>query len=265
MSGADKTPLTCGLCLQPKPLRESHLLPQWAYKRVRQMCEPAQHPVLVQGGTACMTSAQVTQDLLCDDCEDRFGQRENIVARLTEVQKGKPAFLQYLTPMPSRTGRLVRIDDAIAEPLAYFGASVLWRSSVMRHDCYLGPYEEHLRKYLNGEAVFPATAVMNVGFLEPSGRGEDPYTWFSSPASVRANVVWLHGFIICGLAFRCFAGGRLDQWYPRLRRICLAAPNEARFGLIIPTTECPDFMRAAEMTVAAEARGKLATQAQRRR
>src|SRR5262249_41356146 len=109
----------CRLCLHDSVLRQSHLLPSWAYRRLKQCCDSGDHPVRVADGTACMTSAQTTQDLLCQECEDRFGQREDRVARLTELDDhGRPRFLEHITRVTSRTGKLVKVDDAIVEPLA---------------------------------------------------------------------------------------------------------------------------------------------------
>jgi hypothetical protein len=200
-----------------------------------------------------MTSEQVRQELLCDECEDRFAQSENVVARLTELEIGRPKFLQHITRVVLRTGQIAKIDDTIVEPLAYFSASVLWRSSVMKQGCELGPYEEPIRQYLLRADPFPLSVALMVGILEASDEGANPYAWVSSP-STALGVQWVHGFLVCGLVFRCFVDEMLK---PDLKRLCIGASNQGRYATIAPATAYLDFMNAVEMAAAAAPRGKL--------
>lgn len=64
---------TCGLCQEPKELRDSHLLPAAVYKFSRTptaVTDP--NPVVVTKNKALTSSKQVTSPFLCGDCEQRF-------------------------------------------------------------------------------------------------------------------------------------------------------------------------------------------------
>src|SRR5215469_1606240 len=201
MTEASKRLAPCALCRELRVLRDSHLMPQWAYKRIQQVCRPGDHPVLVTGGAALMTSKQVSRHLLCDACEERFHLREDVAARLTELDNGRPRIFEHLSPTRVGDRKVSPLEAGIAEPLAYFAASILWRSCVMNDGCQLGPYAEQFRGYLLEQAPFPPNAVVSLAVLEPSGHGENPYTPVTFPKSLRADDAWLHGFMVCGLAF----------------------------------------------------------------
>ena len=79
--------------------------------------------------------------------------------------------------------------------------------------------------------------------------------WFSEPASQRVGAMSLHGFMLCGLAFRCFVGQALK---PEMKQICLAGPSLKKYVSLIPSDQYGDFLGAFDMLATAEPRGKLA-------
>lgn len=247
---------TCALCKNDAELQNSHLIPQWAYKRVLRIdLAGAKAPALIAGGSAVLSNKQKTQHLLCFECEQRFSKCEDYVATLTEPNGAHIKLFDRVRraePPAKVVGYLNTPEDA--EQLAYFGASVLWRGYAMTGACKLGPYGEGFRQYLLGAAGFPAEAVMSVGLFDPSP-DVDVRGWVSEPASTKANFAWLHGFLIAGLAFRCWVSNTLPrQW----QQISLAGPNPAKYVSIVKPEDCPDFLAAAEFAAAAEPRGKLA-------
>lgn len=125
----------------------------------------------------------------------------------------------------------------------------------MKDGCQLGPYAEQFRGYLLEQAPFPSNAVLSLAVLEPSGHGENPYTCVTFPKSMRAEDAWLHGFMVCGLAFRCFVGRSLR---PQLRKLSLTGEASALYIAILPANQCADFLGVAEVVAAATPRGKLA-------
>lgn len=211
----------------------------------------------VARGVAILTSAQITQHLLCDKCEQRFSRREDYVAQLTEVVDGKIKFLDYVTRLETPRGQLAKLSNEIdLAAVCYFAASVIWRSGAMHRSCQLGPYEQQFRAYLLEEAPFPDMAALSLAVLEPSSLTDQPYVWVTEPASLRAGALQmrLHGFILCGLAFRCVVGKAIQ---PRMRRACLASPHPDKYALLLPSDQYGDFLGAFDMLAGSEPRGKL--------
>jgi hypothetical protein len=126
----------------------------------------------------------------------------------------------------------------------------------MKRGCQLGPYESQFRNYLLEEAPFPSLAMLGLAILEPSALSDNPYLWITEPASVRAGALRLHGFIVCGFAFRCFVGQALTA---KMKQICLAGPSLKRYVSVISSDQYGDFLGAFEMLATAEPRRKLAT------
>lgn len=248
----------CVLCNRNGCLRISHLIPAWAYKRIlRSDSDNERAPVRIAGGSAVLTNKQITQRLLCTECELRFAKYERHLARLTMPVGDRIKFYEKLTRANVPSGRVAYCNDhGDADLIAYFAASLLWRASVMSAACALGAYQQEFQRYLLGEAQFPGNAVLGVGVFEPSTvRGTDTRRWISAPTRVRTPDGWLHGFLLCGLVFRCFVGGVVPN---RLRQVSLAAPNQKRSIMLLSPEECPDFLAAAELAAVAKPRGKLA-------
>src|SRR3989304_5165932 len=63
----------CGLCLERRKLRQSHLLPAALYKLSRDpTAETDPNPVLITRKKAITSSSQVSSYFLCGSCEQRF-------------------------------------------------------------------------------------------------------------------------------------------------------------------------------------------------
>lgn len=250
----------CALCEQERELQDSHLMPQWAYKRIQQSEEGRKdHPIEVSNGTAIQTSKQVTQRLLCSDCEGRFSRVEGYVAKLTELDEG--GALKIMNSLDRQsvpgTGMAIIANDVDVEKLVYFAASVIWRSAVMRGSdgCKLGKYVENFRRYLLGEAEFPLESSMSMLVLEPSKSIAKPHRYFTFPSSLKTPTSWLHGFTICGLAFRCFVGRSLDE---ETKMVNLGGDSPTKYAILMAAQEFKDFHEVSRTSRAATPRGKLA-------
>jgi hypothetical protein len=246
---------TCALCQKNSDLQNSHLVPKWAYRRIREL-DPtgATAPVHIAGGNAVMSNKQTTKYLLCTDCELRLSRSEDHVARLTEPDNGQIKLFGSLTRLDTPRKVLASLNDgADADQLAYFATSVMWRGCVMTGACRLGPYEPRFRQYLLGAAAFPPEAAIHVALFEQSPN-VDARGWVSNPTSTKANFGWLHGFLLAGLAFRCWVGKSIPQEW---QQASLAGPNAKKYVSIINPEACADFLAAAEMTANAKPRGRL--------
>ncbi|VVE06216.1 hypothetical protein PAQ31011_02406 [Pandoraea aquatica] len=247
---------TCALCQKNADLQDSHLIPKWAYRRACGVqLERAPAPVYVANGSAVLSNAQTKRHLLCEDCEQRFSKSEDYLASLTLPDGEQFKLFSEITRCDTPGNVLARLDRSEhAAHIAYFAASVMWRGCVMTGDCKLGLYESAFRQYLLGKASFPTEGVLSIALIEHSP-DVDARGWVSEPTSVKVGMIWVHGFLLAGLAFRCWLGKAVpSKW----QQISLTGPNMPKYVSILKPKECADFLAAAELAGTAKPRGKLA-------
>jgi hypothetical protein len=174
---------TCRLCRREQPLRETHFLPAGLYPRAI---------TRLPASAGRIAPNEVDTHLLCGECQERFNRNgESAVLRLLGPSARETPLLRRLenaTPfrllpdqllMAVYSGRAVGIDTT---SFAYFALSVAWRAAVhawrlpdgtRSAPCDLGSHEEPIRRYLMGEAPFPAetAVVMTVCSDEASRNG----------------------------------------------------------------------------------------------
>lgn len=220
---------TCGLCQRTDvDLQDSHVLPKWTYRRVRDPSSAKPDPVHVAGGRAFQSSRQEKKHFLCSPCEGLLSPSEKVVAELA-VQPDDTF------PFESRIGRahgqisagmeLVETTHSMREPLAFFALSVLWRSDVMVKWIDLGPrYRETIRTYLLGIAAFPDNIYVVLSALRRAPGSFDLDKMVTSPVTHRFPHYRLHMFNVCGLEFLVAVGQTAPSW---VRELCLhRAPRE---------------------------------------
>lgn len=210
----------CKLCLESKPLRESHFIPAALYPKKR---KPSfANSVL----TVPLDSKDkhIKDYVLCSDCEQRFD------------QNGESEVLRWVSPK-SKTFRLrerLRValprdynphdhssrysgEDigADMDKFAYFAISVVWRGAVhdwimpdgnvRPHDA-LGDFVEPMRVYLLGQAPSPPDSSVIVLV----GSDDDSRTiWTLPQAHVEADCLNFR-FMTFGVMFRVMMG--YQQW-----------------------------------------------------
>jgi hypothetical protein len=192
----------CGLCLDGKPLVESHLLPAALYKRFRSHRRNPD-PVMVTQGKSVITSRHVKAPFLCINCERRFNENGK---RYVLAQCARPDG-QFKLRRKLQTRRSVYrnsrfrvydvypvLDKKIGHHL-YFAAGIFWRAAA--HPWKVGPesvgpnaldhtYLEGFRRYLLGEAIFPQDARVYVfvsSEAHPYSIATIPTTDLMSPGS----------------------------------------------------------------------------------
>lgn len=138
--------MACKLCLQDKPLRNSHIIPEFLYKseklydnhhRFLQLSlDPAQPNVLQQKGRR--------EHLLCGDCEKLLNDRYELYAKQTLYDNRH----LYSTQLPNAEV-LAGLDYT---RFKLFQLSILWRASISSlpefRDVDLGRHEERIRQML---------------------------------------------------------------------------------------------------------------------
>jgi hypothetical protein len=240
----------CRLCLEDRLLRISHFLPAAIYNQLRAPHERNSNPVLMTGEAAIATSRQITDHLLCGDCEQRFSRLgeawvlgsmhrpngfrlQDVVAALQPI--GSNAEFAYYS-----TAGIAGID---MDALVYFAMSVFWRASAHRWKDFsgermggidLGPYEEHIRRFLLG-GCFPDHTVVLVSIWPTREVIPAAHT----PRRGRALGYHAFNFLIPGIEFKLLTGRQI----PDLMRKACSQMSPERF-LFSSTRVIDDMMGA---------------------
>ncbi len=218
----------CRLCHQDgRQLIDGHIIPRWAYRRARTWTHSeGKDPLHVGDGRAYKTSSQISEHMLCRDCEDHFARAEKYVSQLTYRSDGTSRLFDDAIAcgprlMPNGL-RMVEVASLNREYLVRFAASVVWRAGVMKTrqlGVRLGPYAEVLREYLNSECALPREVAITLQLLDVS----DPRTrnfaaLITFPKTTRIDEHYSHRFLLHGLHFDVSVGRRLPAG---LRHFCL--------------------------------------------
>lgn len=200
----------CRLCGVETTLRDSHIIPRWAFKNASQG-PPGSKRELVQidYDRAHLSLRQHSEYLLCGGCEKRFGDREDYVAPLVSQPNGSFRALRLLRSLATVSYSPVDVRDASAldcEQIAYFATSVLWRAGVSQGRDFgadlTNEDEKAMRHYLLGQADFPEQFHLLVEVLEPRGRPAFERT-FTGPQALprRQDRMPQHLFGLLGFVF----------------------------------------------------------------
>jgi hypothetical protein len=134
--------MKCKLCLKEKPLRQSHIIPEFLYRQIYD----DKHRVFgerVDGKLYNILQKGIRHRLLCANCELLIGRYENYFAREWYELKRLPEEIY---------GNALMLDGLDYSNFKLFHLSILWRASVAPgwefQEVSLGPHEEKLRNML---------------------------------------------------------------------------------------------------------------------
>ncbi len=204
----------CRLCRENAELRDSHFIPQAAYKRVRGDGKNP-HPLVVQADKASQTSDQIRAHLLCCKCEQRLATNgENMFFRYCYQGFQKFRLLEILqarNPLLDNDRwaayALSESEHRAIEQIGYLGVSVLWKSAAhawgdrdhIVPSISLGsPYEEQIRQFLLGTGPFPEFAAL---VLEVSDFSNRLIAAVGTPGTSKPPTNHLHWIDLCGIRF----------------------------------------------------------------
>ncbi len=219
----------CKLCLQPRELQDSHFIPAAMYKYLRDPDETKKNrnPTVVAAKVTATTSRQVSDYVLCADCEELFNKNgESWV--LQQVWNGERfalgerlnLALQHYTfqNFLAFSGTAMGINT---EALGYFALSVIWRGAVHQWNTpfggktrvlKLGAHEESIR-FLFGVAPFPTDVVILATVCtDPFSRGV-----FYMPSQTSGIPRTSFAMLTLGVHFMVFVGTPLP---PVLYEMC---------------------------------------------
>ncbi len=224
----------CPLCLRDgQELRNSHLLPAWSYRPLR---DGNRAPRMITEEKTHSTSRQIREHRLCTDCEQRFGRDEDVVARLVkETPDGSTAWLDALRPIHEEAHHNLFDSSAVdVAAVTRFASSVFWRSAVFKtvDGIRLGPYGETFRRYLVGESGFPSDAWLMVSVLrKTTGELRTDRTITTPATGGRIHRQRNHWFALLGTVFNLGVGnmpppGALELCFSRTGRVVLGENAE---------------------------------------
>ena len=192
--------MTCALCLQERPLRRSHIVPEFMHGQMYD----AKHRFFGISSIASkpnkLFQKGLREELLCAGCEQHIGRYESYASR---VFYGNPKI--SVSPVPG--GLLLKsLDYRI---LKLFFLSLLWRFAVTKVEQYkgadLGPYTERLRERILKEdpgdvLTFPCMVIA------VTQDGKHLPDFIVAPANTRFDGQRVWNFVIAGFLFSFFLG-----------------------------------------------------------
>jgi hypothetical protein len=246
----------CKLCLKPAQLCDSHLIAAAFFRLLRSKTITPSDPLVITPSTTLTSSRQLSDYLLCVNCEDRLRARgEDWV--INRCYRGEGQFVLRDLVLSSKlldAGEMGTFYSAKSNPqidteaLTYFAASVFWRAAVhdweylkLRASISLGCYEEQFRSYLLGEAPFPKSAAMWVWV----SRYEEPSRAVSTPHSIRVCDCYMHIFDVPGLRFSLLVGQMMPDW---VQFLCILNGRDQP----ILVSDAPDDILAADVQKASQ-------------
>lgn len=249
---------TCKLCgRKGVELRDSHLLPANIYKKIRRSEGANNSLVEASKKSFRFTDKQISDHVLCGDCEHRFGEVENWMSRQHLQHDGSFPLRDSVVAQPPLcddpghgvvSGKAAKID---AGRYVYFASSILWRAGAHvwgkgldRVTIDLGSYEEQLRLYLLGQTPFPADIVIGM-FVAAKADTKDQFATTPVPLNVRGY--HRYELIIPGIQFAIMLGQRMPE---EARSSCLLRSAENLVFLSDHVNRRPmrDLLRTARLT-----------------
>jgi hypothetical protein len=231
---------TCRLCLTPNAdLQDSHILPRWAYRRIREPHLANPNPVSARNGVAVQTSTEIKEHLLCVECEGRLCDDEDYVARITVSEPGSlPELSGLVGTLRWRHDDLVVAPTRLLDLAAFirFGIGVIWKGHECSKvpDCNLGPtISEAFRRHLLLGTPLPKNVSLTVAYLECAHvekRERGLLSLMFTPQTSKRPGYFEHTFVIAGLRFLCNAGMRIDEAF---QQTCLIH-SETKGLYIVP-------------------------------
>jgi hypothetical protein len=217
----------CPMCLLDKPVVRSHLIPRAIYDYCR---PPEGNPIFISREVVMESSRQLQDYLLCNDCEDILnkGGESYMVGLLATIENKFPLYDIVMSVPPDVTLDGFAAHAAARNPrietgkIVHFAMGIFWKAAVHSWSGQqvepwidIRPIKDDIRKFLRGEAGFPATAVLAIG-ITPSEKAQitfyQPYQ-----GSTEQGLNFL--FYVPGIEFTLIVG---DDLPADVRQQCFA-------------------------------------------
>jgi hypothetical protein len=183
----------CRLCLQPKTLQNSHIIPEFFYKPLYDDLHRAEVFSTSPDEKNWYLQKGIREELLCYDCEQFLSPMEDYARRVF--------YGGVEIPTPTGNNPII-LNNIDYERFKLFQLSLLWRSSVSKDrffsDVSLGPHEEKVRKMLitkNPGEPYDYGCIL-IGLLMEKNRPVDEM--MTQPDSLRIDGHRCHRFLFGG-------------------------------------------------------------------
>lgn len=197
----------CRLCQSEGPLRFSHILPEFLYKRLyddKHRCIGIKATAEEPGANQDFLQKGIREYLLCGDCEQHLAGYERYAAGV----------LRELPDMTSEpAGAVVRVTGIDYSLFKLFQLSLLWRAGISNHasfqGVYLGPHEPRLRDMIReGDPGDP----LDYGCMLIRTRGPETLDHFIKPPT-HMRFGGHHGYqmILAGMIWTYVVSSHSDQ------------------------------------------------------
>jgi hypothetical protein len=258
----------CALCLRDRELILSHILPAWVYKRLRR--RTGTEPVIIADDVAVQKSDQIREHLLCAPCDQRLGDAEDYLARVSAQVDGRFPLRDQPVLFEHGEHQRLSLDGLDVESLVTAGLGIVWKAAVCRNPNTgkprLGPYAEAARRYLLGEARLPRTIQTLIWAVRPDTRSNiDWYAAAPFPITFRdpSGSHHRHRLLVAGVYFE-FRVGRFiagDDLSPA----CAYHGDPGRKGIFTaPASGFAQLRELVPLILEAEPKGKLAASSRNR-
>jgi hypothetical protein len=203
-------PGICKLCLQEKPLVDSHFLPSAAYKAQYASGYSVNEPMVMTSRVILQSSKQITNYAFCADCEDVFnkGGESWVVNKLATIESFPLRDrVNAIAPQIDEPGFKVfsagTVPSFKIDKLVHFSLGIFWKSAACTwkilgttvNTIDLGPYKEPIRQFLLGRESFPK----HVGLVTYLDSNRPPLIAMTPPRRFRNESFHLFGFYINGM------------------------------------------------------------------
>jgi hypothetical protein len=235
--------MPCALCYQNKPLRLSHIVPEFMYRPLYD----ADHKFFALSPDPSQRVAQyrkgIREELLCDDCEQVLQKYEDYAARVFYRKAGTGV----------RHGDMLILESLDYPKFKLFVLSLIWRFGVTKAPLFkgkasLGPHAEKLRNMLLSSDPGPPTSYPF--FLTVVTLGGQQITDLIVPpalAKFEAHHAW--SFVVAGFLLTVF----ISSHAPALAPVqAFLQPNGSMVATIKEISEIPFLSDFAKQIAKAE-------------
>lgn len=243
---------TCRLHQGEAELQNSHILPNWTYRRA--LKQTANALIQTRNDTVFRDTRQIKEPLLCSLCEQTVGVWDKYAAEVSRTDAGFPALSAAVVEAAAQRPVMSMADIGTLDvvKLRKFGASLFWRAGVSSEipEVSLGPYESQLREYLLGD-VLPPNSYMVLELIQEDA--DEPANQFVCLISgQRTKYYHIHRGAVFGLVYNLFVGNVPPDFAQyclfRTERAVVSPARRLRQDVSVPFVAAPRVGALARQT-----------------
>lgn len=196
---------TCALChTSPSTLVDSHIVPEFFYKRVYTRTHKFTAIPLEQEERLAIEQKGYRENILCATCEMKLSKWEGKLSQfVNQITSGS-----YTTCSSLQVGTVTVVSGANYSEVKMAVLSIFWRMSIAQHKLFavydLGPYEEYIRVLLDQKKVPTAAeypVLLSKGLFD--GAFLPGILFPVGPSRYCGNLI-MQSVVLNGIVFDCF-------------------------------------------------------------